>query len=83
MMAENDIYEQLARMIDDEDVVGMPITPAFLKLLRIQYTPEEADLSLKIRLKGGTLEELVERTGMAQDKLREKLLKMADKGRSP
>ncbi len=79
-MAENDIYEQLARMIDDEDVVGMPITPAFLKLLRIQYTPEEADMSLKIRLKGGTLEELVKRTGMAQDKLREKLLKMADKG---
>lgn len=79
-MAENDIYEQLARMIDEEDVVGMPVTPAFLKLLRIQFTPQEAELSLKIRLSGGTLDELAERTGMEKKKLQEKLLQMADKG---
>ncbi len=79
-MAENDIYEQLARMIDEEDLVGMPMTPAFLKLLRIQYTPQEAELSLKIHLSGGTLDELVEKTGMEKDKLGKKLLEMSDKG---
>ncbi|MFO8011031.1 MAG: 4Fe-4S binding protein [Dehalococcoidia bacterium] len=79
-MAEKDIYEQLAAMIDEEDTVGMPATPAFLKLLRIQYTPEEAELSLKIRLSGGTLEDLAERTGLEKNKLRDKLLEMADKG---
>lgn len=79
-MTKQDIYEQLAEMIGMEDVVGMPATPAFLRLLRIQYTPEEADLSLKISLSGGTLGELAERAGVAEDQLKKKLLAMADKG---
>lgn len=79
-MSGKDIYEQLAQMIDEEDTVGMPVTPAFLKLLRIQYTPEEAGLSLKIRLSGGTLSELSARTGINESGLKEKLLRMADKG---
>ena len=79
-MAQGDIYEQLAKMIDEEDTVGMPATPAFLKLLRIQYTPEEAELSLNIRLSGGTLSELAVKTGIDQSSLKEKLLQMAEKG---
>ena len=79
-MSEEDVHEQLAQMISEEDIVGMPVTPAFLKFLRIQYTPEEAQLALKIHLSGGTLEELSQRTGIEKDKLKKKLLDMADKG---
>ena len=79
-MTERDVYEQLAEMIGEEDVVGMPVTPAFLKFLRLQYTPEEAQLALKTRLSGGTLEDLSQRTGIEVGDLKERLLKMADKG---
>ena len=79
-MEEKGIYEQLAQMIGDEDVVGMPSTPAFLDVLRLQFTPDEAELALKIHLSGGTLDELSERLGMDKAKLYEKFMVMADKG---
>ncbi len=79
-MSEKDVHEELACMISEEDIVGMPVTPAFLKFLRLQYTPEEAKLALGIRLSGGTLDELSEKTGMKKSHLKEKLLEMADKG---
>ncbi len=79
-MTENDVYEELAEMQNTEDVVGIPITPAFMKLLRLQFTPEEAALALKVRLTGGTLDQLVQQTGEPKDRLKAKLYTMAEKG---
>ncbi|NQT71351.1 MAG: 4Fe-4S binding protein [Chloroflexi bacterium] len=79
-MSENDVYEELAKMIGEEDVVGMPPTPAFIDVLRLQFAPDEADLALKIHLSGGTLDELSERLGIEKTKLYEKFMVMADKG---
>jgi len=79
-MSDKDIYEELAEMEDKEDVVGMPKTPAFLRLLRLQFTPDEAKLALQIRVTGGTLHELSERTGIEKAKLKDRLHAMADKG---
>lgn len=80
-MSKKDIYDELAEMIDQEDITGgMPATPSFMKLLRIQFTPVEAEMAVKIRTTGGTLDELSERLGMEKDKLEKKLLAMADKG---
>ena len=79
-MAEKDVYEELANMYLTEDVVGIPTTPAFMKLLHLQFTPEEAALSLKVRFDGGTLDELSGKTGMDKDKLKEMFYTMADKG---
>lgn len=79
-MPGKDVYDELAQMEYAEDVVGIPITPAFMKLLRLQFTPEEAELALKIRLTGGTLDELVAKTGMPRDQLLTKLMVMAEKG---
>jgi Pyruvate/2-oxoacid:ferredoxin oxidoreductase delta subunit len=79
-MPDRDVYNDLAKMIDEGDVVGQPITPAFLKLLRLQFTRDEAELALKIGMTGGTLNELSEKIGMGKNKLKSKLMAMADKG---
>ena len=60
-MTKTDIYHKLADMIDEEDIVGMAKTPALLRLLSLQFTPEEAQLALQVHLTGGTLDEIAER----------------------
>ncbi len=78
---DNDaIYRKLAEMIDEQDLVGGPVTPSMLRLVKLQFTPEEADIALKITLKGGTLKELSGRLAMHKDKLKRVLMTMADKG---
>ena len=79
-MKENDVYQQLADMIDEEDVVGIQKTPAVLKLLSLQFTPEEARLALQVHLTGAKLDEIAERSGIKKEKLKKLLNTMADKG---
>jgi electron transport complex protein RnfB len=79
-MAESEVYDQLAEMINKEDIVGVPKTPAFLKLLSLQFTPTEAQLALHVHLTGGTLDEIATRSGIGKGKLKEMLNTMADKG---
>jgi len=79
-MPDKDVYEELAEMVDKNDVVGVPLTPAFLKVLRLQFTPEEARLALQVGLSGGTLDQLSAKTGADKAKLRKSLRTMADKG---
>jgi len=79
-VGETSIYQEVLDMVNREDVVGLPDTPSMLKVLQLQFTPEEAELALKIGLTGGTLGELSEKTGIAKDELKEKLWTMADKG---
>jgi len=77
---ENDVYQQLADMIDEEDVVGIQKTPAVLKVLSLQFTPEEARLALQVHLTGAKLDEIAERSGIKKEKLKKLLNTMADKG---
>ncbi len=79
-MAERNVHQEVLDMINREDVVGLPDTPSMLRVLQLQFTPEEAKLALKIGLTGGTLDELSEKTGVAKDELHKKLWTMADKG---
>ncbi len=79
-MNDKDVYNDLAKMIDEGDIVGQPITPSFLKLLSLQFTRDEAELALKIGMEGGTLDALSEKTGTDRDTLMNKLMTMADKG---
>jgi len=75
-----DVYEQLADMICEEVFSGGPKTPAFLEIMRLQFTEAEAHLALQIRPSGGTLAQLAEKTRMKKDKLEKMLYTMADKG---
>lgn len=80
MVKENDVYQQLADMIDEEDIVGIKKTPAFLKVLSLQFTLEEARLALHVHLTGTKLDEIAERSGIKKEKLKKLLNTMADKG---
>lgn len=79
-MTEMKIYQKLADMIDEEDIVGMAKTPALLRLLSLQFSPDEAQLALHVHLTGGTLNEIADRSGIAKKKLKKMLDTMADKG---
>lgn len=79
-MAENSVYQQLAEMIAREDEVGMPLMPSLVKVVSLQFTPEEAALALNVHISGGTLSQLAERTGLQPATLKAKLLRMADHG---
>ncbi len=82
MAEKKDVYEQLADMYVQEDPAGIggPKTPAFLKLLSLQFTKAEANLALQIRFTGGKLNEISEKSGIKEEKLEKMLYKMADKG---
>ncbi|MBM4462503.1 MAG: 4Fe-4S dicluster domain-containing protein [Chloroflexi bacterium] len=79
-MTSKDVYLELAEMVNQNDAVGLPATPAMLKVLRLQFTPEEARLAVQVGLTGGTLGELSAKTGIEKAKLQEMLKTMAYKG---
>ena len=78
-MTTKDPYERLAEMFD-QFPPGISYTPSIMEVLRLQYTPEEADLAATIGLKGIRLDEVQRRTGIERDKLKKMLNTMADKG---
>lgn len=80
MANDKDVYEQLAQMVDEEDVVGAAQTPALLKLIGLYFTPEEAQLALQMRLSSARLGEIAAKTGIGEAKLKKMLWTMADKG---
>jgi len=75
-----EVYEELAEMIDAEDVVGVAKTSALLNLLSLYFTPEEARLALQVRLTGAKLDEIADKSGIRTVKLKRILYTMADKG---
>ena len=78
-MTEKDVYQQLFEKY--ARVPGVPeMADSFMELLRLQFTPEEAELALKVGSKGRKLHEIQERTGMGKGKLKGMLNTMADKG---
>jgi len=78
-MTTKDVYEQLADMFD-QIPPGISSTPSIMEVFRLQYTPEEADLAVKVGLRGIKLDQVQERTGIEREKLRKMLDTMADKG---
>jgi electron transport complex protein RnfB len=78
-MTSEVLYERLAKMFD-QIPPGISYAPSIMEVLRLQYTPEEADLAVKVGLKGIKLDQVQERTGIEREKLKRMLNTMADKG---
>lgn len=76
-MTEQNVYQQLTEMYY---AVGAPKTPSTMKVLRLQFSPMEARLAVQIGHSGGKLEELSQKTGIGQERLRKILNTMAGKG---
>ncbi len=80
-MTDNmEIYEELADMYKNEDIVGAPKSPAFLKMLSLQFTEAEARLALIARFEGKKIDEIAEASGIEKDELKKMLMTMSDKG---
>jgi electron transport complex protein RnfB len=78
-MTKEDAYEKLAEMFN-QIPPGISYAPSIMEVFRLQYTPEEAELAVKVGLKGVKLDEILKRTDIEADKLKKMLITMADKG---
>jgi len=79
-MSENDIYQQLFDMYAQWPFGAHKVVDSFMELLRCQFTPEEAELAIKIGFNNIKFGEVQRRTGMESSRLRQMLNTMADKG---
>ncbi len=64
----------------DQNVTGAPDSPEFRKILRLLFTPEEADLARQIPTRPVRLESLSRRVGIPAAELEPALTRMAAKG---
>jgi electron transport complex protein RnfB len=79
MNMPEDIYEVLARHLD-EMPVGAPMSDELLEILRILFTPEEAELGASLPFMNATLEDISGATGMPAEQLQGVLDGMVSKG---
>jgi NAD-dependent dihydropyrimidine dehydrogenase PreA subunit len=78
-MTKKDAYEKLAEMFNQLPP-GISYIPSIMQVLRLQYTSKEAELAVKVGLKGIKLDEVQRRTGIDKQELNRMLNRMADKG---
>jgi len=78
-MVQKDAYQELfERYAKAPGIEAM--ADSLMELLRLQFTPEEATLALKVGARGRKLGEIQERSGIEEGKLKRMLNTMADKG---
>jgi Pyruvate/2-oxoacid:ferredoxin oxidoreductase delta subunit len=78
-MGSKQVYKDLRAKLDKMPV-GAPGDTTIYDILRLIYTPEEAEIVSKMPLRFVGLESLARRVEMSPEKLRPKLEAMADKG---
>lgn len=79
-MKNNDAYEAILEMYEGKPFTTSKVADSLIEVLRFQFTPEEAELAVKVGLRGGKLGQIHERSGIEKNKLKKMLNTMADKG---
>jgi len=79
-MKNGNAYESILEMYEGKPFKTSKVADTLIEVLRLQFTPEEAELAVKVGLKGGKLDQIQERTGIEKSKLKKMLNTMADKG---
>ena len=72
-------YSRLQKRLD-QCVTGAPDSPAFQQILRLLFTPEEADLARRVPTQLVPVAKLAARLGLGEKELEERLTAMAAKG---
>jgi NAD-dependent dihydropyrimidine dehydrogenase PreA subunit len=72
-------YRLLQQRLDC-NVTGAPESPAFMKILRLLWSPEEAQLARRLPITPKPLDVLSRRLHMPEDQLCDKLTEMAQRG---
>ena len=75
-----DAYHSLLDLYEGSPFKTSRAADSLIEVLRLQFTPEEADLAVKVVLKGVKLDQIQERSGIERNRLRKMLNTMADKG---
>jgi len=64
----------------DRNVTGAPESPTFIKILKLLFSPEEAELARRIPSQPTPLDTLSSKLGISLDKLGDKMTEMAQRG---
>lgn len=72
-------YRRLQQRLD-RGVTGAPDSPTFTKILKLLYTPDEAELARKLPSRPKPLDTIARRLDMPPDQLCDKLTEMAQRG---
>ena len=64
----------------DRNVEGAPDSPAFMKILKLLFSPEEAEFARRIPGRPTPLDVLSRKLGIPRDELDEKMTKLAQRG---
>ncbi|MFC1915743.1 ATP-binding protein [Chloroflexota bacterium] len=72
-------YRRLQQRLDRK-VTGAPESPTFINILKLLFSPEEAELAIQIPGRPTALEALSGKLEIPQDKLDEKMTEMAQRG---
>lgn len=79
-MTRNDAHQSLFDMYAQWPFGAEKMADSFMEVLRLQFTPEEADLAVKVGFQNMKLDQIHEKTGIEKAKLKNMLNTMADKG---
>jgi ferredoxin len=71
---------QLLQQRLDRNVTGAPDSPTLLRILQLLFSPAEADLARRIPTTFISLRKLAQRVDIAEDRLGEMVLSMAERG---
>ncbi len=72
-------YRLLQRTLDHK-ITGAPESPTFTKILKLLWSPEEAELARRLPSTPQPLDVLARKLGMPEDRLGDKLTEMAQRG---
>lgn len=72
-------YRQLQQRLD-RNVTGAPVSPTFLRILQVLFTPDEADLARRIPTTFISLRRLAQRAHIPEDRLGDMVTSMAERG---
>lgn len=75
----NHVYHLLQQRLD-RNVEGAPNSPTFMKILKLLFSPEEAELAKRMPLQPTSLDVLSRKLDIPSDKLNDKMTEMAHRG---
>lgn len=79
-MAERDAHDSLLEMYGQSALMNESLIESLDRLVRLQFTPEEAALAVAVGFAGMKLDEIHKRTGIGKEALEGLLRTMAQKG---
>ena len=77
---DTDQHYRLLQQRLDRNITGAPYSPAFMKILKLLFSPEEAQLARRLPSQPKPIDEISRRLDIPQDQLCEKLTEMAHRG---